>query len=107
MQAIICTIASLLQRKTEAYAFLCMQHIKTGEKHLSQMELNYCSTTGIKRSLSQNTHIPHCAHPGPEPEAPLLSQSAEITEISLCVRKHHSKVITQSLHRSCVVKYRG
>lgn len=71
------------------------------------MELNYCSTTGIKRSLSQNTHIPYCAHPGPEPEAPLLSQSAEITEISLCVRKHHSKVITQSLHRSCVVKYRG
>lgn len=45
-------------------------------------------------NVALKTQIPHLAHPGPGPEAHLLSESAETMKTSLFARENQGKVIT-------------
>lgn len=84
-----------------------MRHIKSEEQHRSEMEQNYCGTTGCKRSLSKHSYSTLCSSRTRAWGAFSLSESAEIAEIIHCVGKHQSKVITWSLHLPCTVRMKG
>lgn len=95
-QAIICTNASLLERKQSTE--LCMHFFTGSAQSTAKISISVNQSIIIATQQGLNvalkTQMPHHARPKLEPEAPFLSESAETTETFLSARNHQDKIIT-------------